>query len=98
MANLFLFGFLLFSVTKLLQLGVSSPFFGNETSRCCSHWSEKGPKGRGFSHPISSKITLGKERKAEIERARRKKGGKEGKNNGWSPSFYLLATLDIVFG
>ena len=73
-----------------------SPFFGNETSKC-SHWREKGPKGRGFSHPISSKITLGKERKAKIERARRKKGGKEEKNNGWSPSFYLLATFDIGF-
>ena len=73
-----------------------SPFFGNETSKC-SHWREKRPKGRGFSHPISSKITLGKERKAKIGRARRKKGGEEKKNNGWSPSFYLLATFDIGF-
>ena len=73
-----------------------SPFFGNETSKC-SHWREKRPKGRGFSHPISSKIILGKESKAKIERARRKKGGKEEKNNGWSPSFYLLATFDIGF-
>ena len=83
-------------IVSNIYLDIWAQFFGNETSKC-SHWREKGPKGRGFSHPISSKITLGKERKAKIERARRKKGGKEEKNNGWSPSFYLLATFDIGF-
>ena len=83
-------------IVSNIYLDIWAQFFGNETSKC-SHWREKGPKGRGFSHPISSKITLGKERKAKIERARRKKEGKEEKNNGWSPSFYLLATFDIGF-
>ena len=56
-----------------------------------------GPKGRGFSHPISSKITLGKERNEEIERARRMKGGKEEKNNGWFPSCLSIGYFRYSF-
>ena len=57
---------------------MSRLLFENKPNEICCHLSENASKASFFG-PISSKITLTKERKGEKEEAARRKKGGEGK-------------------
>ena len=72
---------------------ISSRFFENQPDEICSHLSEKASKGRFLDCREAPKITVRRKRNGEKERARRKKGGKEKKSNG-----YTLRICNSYFG
>ena len=74
---------------------ISSRFFEDEPDKICSDLSEKGPKGR-FLRPISSKITLAKEKEKKKEGAKGKKGGEEKKKTRVTLLVFIMATLAVT--
>ena len=73
-----------------------SQFFENQPNKICSHLSEKASKGR-FLKPEKlqnhSKKGKGKEKKKE-----RGEEKEEKRKTKWLHSFFIIATLAIVFG